>query len=617
MRTCKKQISSIFLILIVALANAQTINIIPRPKQVEIRNGHFTLNQKAAITFNDPQLKFLAGYTSRTIESLNKLQIPVKSYKAASSIPLSINLILDDKAKTATEGYVLTVSPTAITVKGTTSKGLFYGVQSLLQLIPIHGESIIPALEIQDEPRFSWRGLLLDVSRHFFTLDEVKKLIDEMVIYKFNLLHLHLSDDQGWRVEIKKLPELTKVGAWRVPRTGLWWDRQPPQDGEAATYGGFYTQGQIRELVNYASARHVDILPEIDVPGHSLSAIAAYPYLSCTRLPYKVNPGSKFYGIDDDALCAGRDSTFEFLNIVFTEIAGLFPFEYIHIGGDECFKGFWKKCEDCQKRMKDNGLKDENELQSYFIKRLEKMLQGKGKKLIGWDEILEGGLAPNAAVMSWRGMDGGIAAAKSNHRVVMSPTNYAYLDLYQGDPALEPPTYSLLRLKTVYGFEPVPKGIDSTCILGGQGNLWTESVPTFRHAEYMFWPRSFALAEVLWTPRQERNWTSFVSRTDVQLDRLANADINFSRSFYDAIITPSKDEKGNLLIRLDTEIEGLEIYYTFDNTYPDHHTPLYQKGEKLTIPKDADTFRVITYRDRKPIGRIITVSLAELLKRVN
>jgi len=615
--TCKKLTSGLFLVLLVVFANAQTIHIIPQPKQVEIRNGYFTMDQKTTITYNDPQLKFLAGYASQTIESLNKLHLPVKSSKAASLFPLSINLILDDKSKTATEGYVLTVSPTAITVKGTSSKGLFYGVQSLLQLIPIHGESIIPALEIQDEPRFSWRGLLLDVSRHFFTLDQVKKLIDEMVIYKFNLLHLHLSDDQGWRVEIKKLPELTRVGAWRVPRTGLWWDRQPPQDGEAATYGGFYTQEQIRELVAYASARHVNILPEIDVPGHSLSAIAAYPYLSCTRLPYKVNPGSKFYGIDDDALCAGRDSTFEFLNIVFTEIAGLFPFEYIHIGGDECFKGFWKKCEDCQKRMKDNGLKDENELQSYFIKRLEKMLQEKGKKLIGWDEILEGGLAPNAAVMSWRGMDGGIAAAKSNHRVVMSPTNYAYLDLYQGDPALEPPTYSLLRLKTVYAFEPVPHGVDSTCVLGGQGNLWAESVPTFRHAEYMFWPRSFALAEVLWAPRQERNWTSFVSRTEVQLDRLANADINFSRSFYDAIIIPSKDEKGNLLIRLDTEIEGLEIHYTFDNTYPDHHTPLYQKGEKLTIPKDADTFRVITYRDGKPIGRIITVSLAELLKRVN
>ena len=615
--TCKKLTSGLFLVFLVVFANAQTIHIIPQPKQVEIRNGYFTMDQKTTITYNDPQLKFLAGYASQTIESLNKLHLPVKSSKAASLFPLSISLILDDKSKTATEGYVLTVSPTAITVKGTSSKGLFYGVQSLLQLIPIHGESIIPALEIQDEPRFSWRGLLLDVSRHFFTLDQVKKLIDEMVIYKFNLLHLHLSDDQGWRVEIKKLPELTKVGAWRVPSTGLWWDRQPPQDGEAATYGGFYTQEQIRELVAYASDRHVNILPEIDVPGHSLSAIAAYPYLSCTRLPYRVNPGSKFYGVDDDALCAGRDSTFEFLNIVFTEIAGLFPFEYIHIGGDECFKGFWKKCEDCRKRMKDNGLKDENELQSYFIKRLEKMLQEKGKKLIGWDEILEGGLAPNAAVMSWRGMDGGIAAAKSNHQVVMSPTNFAYLDLYQGDPAIEPPTYSLLRLITVYSFEPVPKGIDSTYILGGQGNLWAESVPTFRHAEYMFWPRSFALAEVLWTPRQLRNWTSFVSRTEVQLDRLGNAGINFSRSFYDAIITPSKDEKGNLLIQLDTEIDGLKLYYTFDNTYPDHRTPLYQKGEKLTIPKDADTFRVITYRDGKPIGRIITVSLEELSKRVN
>ena len=614
---CKKLTFTLFLIFLVIFINAQTINIIPQPKQVEIRKGHFTLNTKTTITFNDPQLKFLAGYTSETIESLNRLHVAVKSGLAASAIPLSINLILNKKAKTATEGYVLTVSPSAISIKGTTSQGLFYGVQSLLQLISIHGESNIQALVIQDEPRFAWRGLLLDVSRHFFTIKELERLIDEMVIYKFNLLHLHLSDDQGWRVEIKKLPDLTKVGAWRVPRTGLWWDRQPPQDGEAATYGGFYSQEQIKELVAYASNRHVNILPEIDVPGHSLAAIASFPYLSCTGLPYKVNPGSKFYGIDDNSLCAGKESTFEFLNIVFTEIAALFPFEYIHIGGDECYKGFWKKCEDCQKRMKDNGLKDENELQSYFIKRLEKMLQDKGKKLIGWDEILEGGLAPNAAVMSWRGMDGGIAAAKSNHQVVMSPTNYAYLDLYQGDPATEPPTYSFLRLKTVYTFEPVPKGIDSTYILGGQGNLWAESVPTFRHAEYMFWPRSLALAEVFWTPRQERSWTSFISRTEVQLDRLGNADINFSRSFYDAIITPSKDEKGNLLIQLDTEIDGLKIYYTFDNTYPDHHTPLYQKGEKLTIPKDADTFRAITYRDGKPIGRIITVPLAELSKRVN
>lgn len=613
----KKLSAVVFAITFAVLLNAQNINIIPQPKQVKINTGNFTLNGKTIIFYNDPQLKFLADYTSTTIGSLNKLKLTIKNQLGNQPNIQSINLVLDGKTNITKEGYLLIVSSSAITIKGATSQGIFYGVQSLLQLIPVNGDSKIQALEIRDEPRFAWRGLLLDVSRHFFTTDEVKKLIDQMVIYKFNLLHLHLTDDQGWRIEIKQLPELTKVGAWRVPRTGLWWDREPPQEGEAATYGGFYTQDQIRDLVAYASKRHIDILPEIDVPGHSLAAIAAYQNLSSTKLPYKVNPGSKFYTIDDNSLCAGRETTFEFLNTVFSEIAELFPFEYIHIGGDECYKGFWKKCEDCQKRMKDNGLKDENELQSYFIKRLEKMLQDKGKKLMGWDEILEGGLAPNASVMSWRGMEGGIAAAKANHHVVMSPNTYAYLDLYQGDPAIEPPTYSMLRLNTVYNFEPVPAGIDSSFILGGQGNLWSESVPTLRHAEYMFWPRSFALAEVLWTPQQGKNWNDFIRRTEVHFGRLAQADINFARSFYDPIITPSKDEKGNLRIELDTEIEGIATYYTFDNTNPDHHSPLYKKGEKLEIPKDADTFRVITYRDGKPIGRIISVPLADLVKRVN
>ncbi len=613
----EKIYATLILIFCAILLNAQTINIIPQPKQISIKKGSFVLNSQTAISYNDPQLKFLADYTCATIQSLNKLKLTVKNQNGIQSNIQSINLILDGKANTAKEGYLLRVTNSAITINGATSQGIFYGVQSLLQLIPIQGDSNIQALEIQDEPRFAWRGLLLDVSRHFFTIDEVKRLIDQMVIYKFNLLHLHLSDDQGWRIEIKKLPELTKIGAWRVPRTGLWWDRQPPQEGEAATYGGFYTQEQIKELVVYASNRHVNILPEIDVPGHSLAAVASYPYLSSSKSTYKVNPGSKFYTIDDNTLCVGKDSTFEFLDIVFSEIAQLFPFEYIHIGGDECYKGFWKKCDLCQKRMKDNGLKDENELQSYFIRRLEKILQPKGKKLMGWDEILEGGLAPNAAVMSWRGMNGGITAAKANHQVVMTPTDFTYLDLYQGDPAIEPPTYSLLRLNTVYAFEPVPQGVDSTLILGGQGNLWSESVPTFRHAEYMFWPRSFALAEVYWTPRNGKNWNDFIRRTEVHFDRLAHADINYARSFYDALITPLKDEKGDLLIQLDTEIEGIQIYYTFDNTYPDHHSAYYKKGEKLAIPKDADTFRVITYRNGKPIGRLIAVSLADLLKRIN
>ncbi|MEI6678614.1 MAG: family 20 glycosylhydrolase [Mariniphaga sp.] len=613
----KKLIITLFVMSLTVIIVAQNSNIIPQPKKVEMGKGSFLINEKTVIAYNDPQLKFLAGYTSSMIKSWNTLQLSLKNQNGIQSGVPSVNLILDEKLNTAKEGYVLNISPAAINIQAITAQGLFYGVQTLLQLIPTHGAPQIQAQLIQDEPRFAWRGILLDVSRHFFTIEEVKRLIDEMVIYKFNILQLHLSDDQGWRIEIKKLPELTKIGAWRVPRTGLWWDRQTQTEGEAATYGGFYTQEEIRMLIDYARKRHVNILPEIDVPGHSLAAIASYPYLSSSKSAAKVNPGSPFYKIDDNTLCVGKESTFEFLNTVFSEIAELFPFEYIHIGGDECYKGFWKKCEDCQKRMKDNGLKDENELQSYFIKRLEKMLAEKGKKLMGWDEILEGGLAPNATVMSWRGMNGGIAAAKAGHHVVMSPNDFAYLDLYQGDPAIEPPTYGLLRLNTVYAFEPVPDGIDSSFILGGQGNLWSESVPTFRHAEYMLWPRSFALAEVLWSPKQNRNWTDFIRRTEFHLDRLANSDINFARSFYDAIIIPSKDEKGNLLIRLTTEIEGLDCYFTFDNTYPDHHSPLYKKGEKLAIPKDADTFRVITFRDGKPIGRIITVSLADLAKRVN
>ncbi len=609
--------TTIFLLSFYVLLAAQNINIIPQPQKVEMKTGYFILNDKTPIYYNDQQLRFLADYTSTTIKSLNKLQLLAKSKNGTLSNLKSINLILNSKINTAKEGYILNVSPKAINIKARTSQGLFYGIQSLVQLLPIDGNRKIPALEIKDEPRFAWRGLMLDVSRHFFTIDEVKRLLDQMVVYKFNLLHLHLTDDQGWRLEIKALPQLTKVGAWRVPRTGLWWDREKPKEGEEATYGGFYTQEEIKGLIEYASKRFVQILPEIDVPGHSLAAIASYPYLSSTDSIYKVNPGSKFYGIEDNSLCPGKESTFEFLDKVFTEVAELFPFEYIHIGGDECYKGFWEKSEDCKKRMNDNELKDVNELQSYFVKRLEKMLQEKGKKLMGWDEILEGGLAPNATVMSWRGMSGGIAAAKANHHVVMSPNDFAYLDLYQGDPAIEPPTYSLLRLNKVYAFEPVPEGIDSSFILGGQGNLWAESVPTFRHAEYMLWPRSFALAEVLWSPKSARNWDGFIRRTEANLQRLSQADINYARSFYDATITPSKDEKGDLLIQLSTEIEGLDIYYTFNNTYPDHHSLLYKKGEELTIPKDADTFRVVTYKDGKPIGRIITISLDNLKKRIS
>jgi hexosaminidase len=612
----------------VASLTLYPISIIPQPKSLEQYGGFFELTDSMPVFYNKEELKSLAQYLIDGIRSHTGIvthrrdgirppagiELKLAGNPGKGSKTPSIGLVLEDGGQPGDQSYMISATPAGFMIVAKTTQGLFYGVQTMFQMFPDGDHRRITTLEIKDEPRFGWRGLLLDVSRHFFTIDEVKRMIDEMVMYKFNLLHLHLSDDQGWRVEIKSLPELTQTGAWRVPRTGLWWDREPPKDGEKATYGGFYTQDQIRDLVAYAKERHVDILPEIDVPGHSLAAIASYPWLSSTKLPYRVNPGSKFYTIEDNSLCPGHETTFEFLDKVFTEMAQLFPFEYIHIGGDECYKGFWEKCPDCQKRMKDNNLKNLDELQSYFIKRVEKILEAKGKKLMGWDEILEGGLAPNAAVMSWRGMEGGITAAKAGHKVVMSPNDYAYIDLYQGDPALEPPTYGMLRLKKVYEFEPVPAGIDPSLILGGQGNLWSESVPTFRHAEYMLWPRSFALAEVLWSTRESRNWNSFLDRTEVHLARLGQADINYAVSYRDAIIKTSKDEAGNLLISLSTEVEGLQLFYTFDNTYPDNYSTLYKPGEKLSIPKDADTFRVVTYRYGKPYGRIITVPVAGLFR---
>ncbi|HUX97271.1 MAG TPA: family 20 glycosylhydrolase [Bacteroidales bacterium] len=603
--------------------NCNDLSVIPEPVSTNLNSGEFELKENTIIYHNKKEISPLAEYLAEKINIESGFELKIKEGKGKG---INLQVREDLESTLGSEGYKLTVEPRDIVISAARSGGLFYGIQTLLQMIPVENEDCdeckedeieIQCAEIEDYPRFKWRGLLLDVSRHFFTIDEVKSLIDEMAQYKYNVLQLHLTDDQGWRIEIKSMPELTATGAWRVPRTGLWWDRECPQEGEAPTYGGFYTQDQIRDLVEYAAFRNVNILPEIEAPGHSLAAIAAYPYLSSTGLKYKVNPGCKFYTIDDNSICAGKETSYEYMEKVLSEVAALFPFEYIHIGGDECYKGFWKKCPDCQKLMKENGLKNENELQSYFIKRLEKIIEAKGKKLIGWDEILEGGLAPNAAVMSWRGMQGGITAAKAQHHVVMSPVDYAYLDFYQGDPAIEPPTYAMLRLKKVYEFEPVPEGVEAEYILGGQGNLWTESVPTFRHAEYMLWPRAFALAEVLWSPKDSRDWNRFVKRTEEEMKRLEKEDVNYARSFYDAIITATRDDRGNLLIGLGSELDGVNIYYSFDNTYPDDHSSLYKSGEKLSVPKDADTFRVITYRDGKPAGRIITIPLAELMKRIS
>jgi hexosaminidase len=611
----KELTTTLFLLCLCVFLNAQNINIIPQPKTVEVGKGNFSINEKTAIVYNDPQLKFMAEYTAVTIRSLNNIQLTSKKQNGLLPVKKAINLILDAKTNITKEGYILNVSSKEISIKGSTSQGLFYGVQSLLQLILVNGDSNIPAVEINDEPRFSWRGFMFDVSRHFFTIDELKVLINQMAMYKFNIFHLHLTDDQGWRIEIKSLPKLTQVGAWRVKRTGNWKNREPARADEETNYGGFYTQEQIKELIKYAAERNIQIMPEIDIPGHSLSAIASYPYLSCTRQQYHIPVNHSFYGKESNALCAGRDSTFEFLEKVFSEVASLFPFEYIHIGGDECYRGFWDKCADCQKRMQENNLKDVKELQSYFIKRVGKMLEAKGKKIVGWGEILDGGLAPSATVMSWIDMNAGIEAAKQNHNVIMTPRFPTYMDYYQGEPNGEPLAYRENRLKTCYDFEPVPVGVNESLVLGGQTCLWGELTPNFRHAQYLFWPRSMALAEVYWSPKSNRNWGNFITRLEPQLRKFDKLDYKYAKSYLDAVVKPKFDKNDSLQIQLGTEIKGLDIYYTFDNTFPDKHSTKYQNGQVLDIPKNSSRIILVTYKDDKQAGKIITVPIADLRKR--
>ncbi len=592
--------------------------LIPIPVTVEAGDGSFELNDKTRIAINvdDPDQVKLAGYLNEELFSVAgcRLQVAGSGGKGA----ISFEFAEDNGDQANQESYQLDVEKDKIRIVAAEPAGWFYGIQTLLQLIPAEkGRDLkkdnvfIPVVHIEDYPRFEWRGLLLDVSRHFFTVEEVKAYIDQMAKYKFNVFHWHLTDDQGWRVEIKSLPELTEVGAWRVPRTGPWWTYDPPAENEEATVGGFYTQDQIREIVQYASDRFVRILPEIDVPGHSLALIASYPQLSSSELQYKVNPGSKFYTIEDNSLNPAKEEVYEVMDKVFTELADLFPFDYIHVGGDECYKGFWKRDKLCQELMKKEGMSHVNELQSYFIKRLEKILQSKGKKLIGWDEILEGGLAPEAQVMSWRGMTGGIEAAKMGHKVVMTPTAHCYLDLYQGDPQVEPITYSMLRLRDVYRFEPVPEGIDESLILGGQGNLWSESVYTLGHAQYMTWPRGFALAEVLWSQKEDQDWEDFVSRTEEHFQRLDNQDINYAVSVFDPIIK-AQGSGLKAQVVMETEVEGLDIHYTFDDSFPDDHYPKYT--EPIPVPSGATVLRVVTYRNGKQMGKQMRLEIDKIRK---
>lgn len=634
----KKIFFFIILIGIFVNSNAQqkgrrSISLIPQPASIVENNnlGRFILPSGLIIIVpKNDEVKKIASVFASQIATPTGYKTTIKT--GNSLLPKSILFSLTNDKTIADEGYKLKVTSAGITLTARKPAGIFYGVQTLLQLLPSgitstteldYDEWNIPAVTIEDHPRFGWRGLMLDVSRHFFTVAQVKDYIDQMVKYKFNLLHLHLVDDQGWRIEIKSLPKLTEVGAWRVERTGTFGTLSKPEPGEKATYGGFYTHDDIKELVRYAADRFVNILPEIDVPGHSLAALASYPELSCTPGEYYVSPGDRFmvwpgggqhfYGLLDNTICPANEKAYEFLDKVFTEVAQLFPFAYIHMGGDETARNFWEKSEQIKALMKKENLKDLDEVQSYFVKRVEKIINSKGKKMIGWDEILQGGLAPNAAVMSWRGMKGGIEAAKLGHEVVMSPTDFAYIDYMQGDASVEPPVYASLRLKKAYQFEPLPEGVDAKLIKGGQANLWTEQVYNTRHLQYMTWPRAFAIAEALWSQKEKRNWNDFSKRVERHFERLEMAKVKYSPAIYDPIVTVSKKDSATILVKLETEIEGLSIHYSFDNSFPDNFYPVYK--EQLTVPRDAATMKLITYRYNEPIGRMMVLTITELRKR--
>jgi len=615
-------------------SQSNTVSIIPEPVSVKLSNGVFTLPKNVIIEAgSQPQLQQTIAFLRQRLSAATGSTITVTNPATSPTVSLILNRTTD--AAIGEEGYRLSVTPKKITISANEPAGIFYGVQSLIQLFPPAIESSTPVantkweaptVEIMDYPRFGWRGLMFDVSRHFFTKEEVKQFIDQMVRYKFNVLHWHLADDEGWRIQIKAFPKLTEVGAWNVKKVGYFGTFAAPAADEPRNYGGFYTQDDIKEVVQYAKDRFVNVLPEIDVPGHSLAAVVSYPELSCTpeASTYKVRSGEEIMdwskgappiALIDNTLCPANEKVYDFLDKVLSEVAPLFPFEYIHMGGDECPKNYWEKTPAIKQLMQKEGLKTMEEVQSYFTKRLEKIVESKGKKFIGWDEILEGGLAPSAAVMSWRGMKGGIEAAKMGHEVVMSPTDFTYIDYMQGDAIIEPRVYATLRLSKAYQFEPVPDGVDPKYIKGGQANLWTEQIYNMRHQQYMTWPRGWAIAESVWSPKEKKNWDNFFSRVENHFKRYDVAEINYAPSVYEPIFKASRTADKQLQIDLSTEVKGVDVYYSFDNSFPDRFYPKYTAP--LIAPKDAVMLKVVTYKGKERVGRMIAMPLDELKRRAD
>ena len=547
--------------------------IAPLPVSMEVQQGSFVIGPDTWImmgpftTFSfEPTLAFKEVFKRKSGYNINEPKNVVPRPGAVTSI-----ITVNASDLIHKEGYNLKVNANGIIITASTDQGVFYAFQTLRQMMRmdalpdakgVQRNWEIPAVEITDYPQFAYRGLHLDVCRHFMPLDFVKKYIELLAFYKMNRFHWHLTDDQGWRIEIRQYPKLQEIAAWR-DETLIGHYRETPDRYDGTRHGGYYTQEEIREVVAYAAGLGVTIIPEIEMPGHALAALSAYPELACTPGPFK---SATTWGVFDDVMCPNEE-TFTFLQNVLDEVMALFPSPYIHIGGDECPKTRWKESDFCQELMESEGLKDEHELQSYFIQRIEKYVNSKGRSIIGWDEILEGGLAPNATVMSWRGVSGGIEAAKAGHDVIMTPGTHCYFDYYQADPAFEPLAIGgLVTLEKVYSFNPVPAKLTSKeakHILGAQANLWTEYIDSPAKAEYMAYPRAIALAEVLWTPASRKDWKGFVQRLDQHLERLDGMKVNYAKRLKvpEALISSGAD---GLQVIWKTDLPGQQITYTRD-----------------------------------------------------
>jgi hexosaminidase len=608
------------LLFVPVFLQAQEIDVVPRPLSVQKGKGKFILSSKTVMVVSRTEDKHSADFLNSYLQQFYGFTLKIAPQAKSNFIRFTTPTFI--KAPDNEERYTLNVSPSSIEIQGDSHRGTFNGLQTLIQLLPINQQRSttrvqrsmslikIPSVTINDQPRFKYRGMHLDVSRHFFPVAFIKKYIDYLSLHKLNTFHWHLTDDQGWRIEIKKYPKLIAVGGWR---NGTIIGRYPGKGNDSLHYGGFYTQDQIKEVVKYASDRFITVIPEIEMPGHASAAIAAYPELSCfpaedTKIakgtawagPTNGKQVQQAWGVFDDVFCAGKDNTFNMLQGILDEVMPLFPSQYIHIGGDECPKVNWKRCPNCQQRIKDLGLKDEHELQSYFIQRIEKYINNNGKKIIGWDEILEGGLAPNATVMSWRGEQGGIDAAKQSHDVVMTPGAWCYFDKSQSMNEDSVTIGGYLPIEKVYQYDPVPKQLsaeEGKHILGAQANVWAEYIRNTRKVEYQVFPRIAALSEILWTAKDKKDSADFERRLQTQFKRYDLWKVNYNKAFFNvkSTILPTEDCNGVLLkleskLTSDFRLYGVEhnLISRFGNSTESIDTFALGDDQPFLIKKSAD-----------------------------